>query len=201
MQRLAILISGSGTNMEAIVHNTQPGGMLEGLCQVAVVISNKPNALGLEKAKALGIPVICVPSAGRSREDFENDLLDVLKEHQPELIVLAGFMRVLSPVMTNAYKNQIINIHPADTRAFQGVGGYRWAYENGLKQTHITVHYIDEGVDTGPIIDQMSVDIEQCKNVEEVTQVGLAAERLFYSKVIRNLLVKELKKEVLCAGS
>lgn len=201
MKRIAILISGNGSNMEAIVRNTQPGGALTGLCEVAVVISNKPEAAGLDKAKSLGTHTVCIPSGGCSRKAFEEGLLLSLASYQADWIVLAGFMRILSEAVTQTYKNKIINIHPADTRAFQGVGGYRWAFEKGLRKTYITVHYVDEGVDTGPIIEQMPVDINSCKNLEEVTKVGLAAEQVFYSKVLRNLLLKELKEEVLCVES
>ena len=186
-KRIAIFISGRGSNMEAIVHQAQHG-ILKDVCEVVLVFSNKPGAKGLEVARQLGVPTAVIPSKGKTREEFEKEVLELLKPYRPDYIVLAGFMRILSPVFVRAYKNRIVNIHPADTKLFQGVGGYEWAFENKLPTTKITVHFVDEGVDTGPIIAQREVDLRGADTLEEVERRGLQAEHEFYSQALKKLL-------------
>ncbi len=188
-KRIAIFISGRGSNMEAIVRQVQDG-ILKDVCEIALVFSNKPQAKGLEIAKKFGLPVAAIPSKGKSREAFEREVLELLQPYRIDYVVLAGFMRILSPLFIRAYKNRIINIHPADTRLFQGVGGYEWAFENKLPSTKITVHFVDEGVDTGPIIAQREVDLCGADTLEEVERRGLAAEHEFYSQALRKVLTE-----------
>jgi len=188
-KRIAIFISGRGSNMEAIVRQVQDG-ILKDVCEIALVFSNKPQAKGLEIAKKFGLPVAAIPSKGKSREAFEREVLELLQPYRIDYVVLAGFMRILSPLFIRAYKNRIINIHPADTRLFQGVGGYEWAFENKLPSTKITVHFVDEGVDTGPIIAQREVDLRGADTLEEVERRGLAAEHEFYSQALRKVLTE-----------
>lgn len=194
--RLAILISGRGSNMAAILRESREG-ILKGLCEVAVVVSNKCSAAGLETARHAGVPAICVPSEGKKRRAFEGELIETLEPYKPDYIILAGFMRILTPFFIHHYRNRILNIHPADTTQFQGIGGYEWAFEKGLKETKITVHLIDDGVDTGPVIAQKTVDLKGADTLEEVEKRGLAIERTFYSEVIRDILTGQLKiKEI-----
>ena len=188
-KRIAIFISGRGSNMEAIARQVQDG-ILKDVCEIALVFSNKPQAKGLEIAKKFGLPVAAIPSKGKSREAFEREVLELLQPYRIDYVVLAGFMRILSPLFIRAYKNRIINIHPADTRLFQGVGGYEWAFENKLPSTKITVHFVDEGVDTGPIIAQREVDLRGADTLEEVERRGLAAEHEFYSQALRKVLME-----------
>ena len=188
-KRIAIFISGRGSNMEAIARQVQDG-ILKDVCEIALVFSNKPQAKGLEIAKKFGLPVAAIPSKGKSREAFEREVLELLQPYRIDYVVLAGFMRILSPLFIRAYKNRIINIHPADTRLFQGVGGYEWAFENKLPSTKITVHFVDEGVDTGPIIAQREVDLRGADTLEEVERRGLAAEHEFYSQALRKVLTE-----------
>ena len=188
-KRIAIFISGRGSNMEAIARQVQDG-ILKDVCEIALVFSNKPQARGLEIAKKFGLPVAAIPSKGKSREAFEREVLELLQPYRIDYVVLAGFMRILSPLFIRAYKNRIINIHPADTRLFQGVGGYEWAFENKLPSTKITVHFVDEGVDTGPIIAQREVDLRGADTLEEVERRGLAAEHEFYSQALRKVLTE-----------
>ena len=188
-KRIAIFISGRGSNMEAIARQVQDG-ILKDVCEIALVFSNKPQAKGLEIAKKFGLPVAVIPSKGKSREAFEREVLELLQPYRIDYVVLAGFMRILSPLFIRAYKNRIINIHPADTRLFQGVGGYEWAFENKLPSTKITVHFVDEGVDTGPIIAQREVDLRGADTLEEVERRGLAAEHEFYSQALRKVLME-----------
>ncbi len=188
-KRIAIFISGRGSNMEAIARQVQDG-ILKDVCEIALVFSNKPQAKGLEIAKKFGLPVAAIPSKGKSREAFEREVLELLQPYRIDYVVLAGFMRILSPLFIRAFKNRIINIHPADTRLFQGVGGYEWAFENKLPSTKITVHFVDEGVDTGPIIAQREVDLRGADTLEEVERRGLAAEHEFYSQALRKVLTE-----------
>jgi phosphoribosylglycinamide formyltransferase 1 len=185
--RIAILISGRGSNMEAIVRNSRSGA-LEPCCEVAVVVSNRRSAAGLTIARALGVPTACVESRGKSRERFDAELLEVLEPRQVEYVVLAGFMRVLSAGFVRRFRDRIINIHPADTALHQGLGGYEWARARGLEQTAITVHLVDEGLDTGPVIARCPVDLRGAGSLAEVEQRGLAVEHRFYSKVLRGIL-------------
>ncbi|MCD6235083.1 MAG: phosphoribosylglycinamide formyltransferase [Candidatus Marinimicrobia bacterium] len=189
--RLAILISGRGSNMAAILKECREG-ILKGLCEVVLVISNKDSATGLETARKAGIPAVCVSSKGKKRREFEVELIESLEPYKPDYIILAGFMRILTPFFIHRYRNRILNIHPADTARFQGIGGYEWAFEKGLKETKITVHLIDDGVDTGPVLAQRTVDLRGAETLEEVEKRGLAVERAFYSEVIRDVLTGKI---------
>ncbi len=188
--KLAVLISGRGSNMKAILEESR-SGILKGLCKVAVVVSNRCDAPGLDTAREAGVDALCVPSKGKKRQEFEMELAEVLEPYKPDYIVLAGFMRILTPWFINLYRNRILNIHPADTDKFQGVGGYEWAFENNLQETKITVHYIDDGVDTGPVIARKTVDLRGADSLEEVRHRGLKVERQFYSEVIRDVILNK----------
>jgi phosphoribosylglycinamide formyltransferase-1 len=185
-KRIAILISGRGSNMEAIVRQAQ-GGILQDCCEVVLALSNKAGAKGLESAAYLGIPVVCIESKGKTREAFDQEVVDYLKPFNLDYIILAGFMRILSPALIRNYRNRIINIHPADTREFQGVGAYEWAFRNRKSSTMITVHFVDEGVDTGQVIAREEVDLRGADTLEEVEYRGLAVEHRFYSQVLRRV--------------
>lgn len=186
-KRIAIFISGRGSNMEILVRQAQ-NGILKNVCEVALVFSNKPQARGLAVAQKLGIETAVIPSKGRRREDFDREVAALLEPYRIDYIVLAGFMRILSPVLIKAYKNKIINIHPADTDEFQGVGAYEWAFKQKKETTKITVHFVDEGVDTGRVIAKREVDLRGAETLEEVERRGLAVEHRFYSEALFNLL-------------
>ena len=119
--------------------------------------------------------------------------MDFLKNYNLDYIVLAGYMRILSSVFISAYRNKIINIHPADTSEFQGIGAYEWAFENKMEYTKITVHFVDEGVDTGIVIGKQVVDLRECKTLDEVEKIGLATEHTFYSEALRRVFCGEYK--------
>jgi phosphoribosylglycinamide formyltransferase-1 len=184
--RIAILISGRGSNMEAILRAVCEGA-LGRLCEVAVVFANRSDAAGLERARAYGVPVACVESRGRTRRGFEKEMLAALEPFRPEWLVLAGFDRVLSPLVVRRYPGRIVNIHPADSTRFQGLGGYEWAFEQGLPETAITVHLVDEGVDTGPILVRERVDLRGVETLAEVKRRGLAVEHALYPRVLEQL--------------
>ena len=186
-KRIAIFISGRGSNMEILVRQAQ-NGILKNVCEVALVFSNKPQARGLAVVQKLGIETAVIPSKGRRREDFDREVAALLEPYRIDYIVLAGFMRILSPVLIKAYTNKTINIHPADTDEFQGVGAYEWAFKQKKETTKITVHFVDEGVDTGRVIAKREVDLRGAETLEEVERRGLAVEHRFYSEALFNLL-------------
>ena len=186
--RLAILLSGRGSNMLALLEATR-NGVLKGLAEVVVVFSNKPDAFGLEAAAALGCPVASLPSQGRKRETFDAEAAQLLQQYQPDLVVLAGYMRILSPAFIQPFTGRIVNIHPADTHQHQGLHAYEWAFENKLPETKITVHLVDEGLDTGPIIAQQTVDLRGADTMAEIERRGLAVEHELYANALAGLIM------------
>ncbi|WP_082115909.1 phosphoribosylglycinamide formyltransferase [Hymenobacter terrenus] len=185
--RLAILLSGRGSNMLALVQATQTG-MLQDLAEVAVVFSNKPDAPGLELAAAHGCSVASLPSQGRKREAFDAEAAALLQQYQPDFVVLAGYMRILSPAFIQPFAGRILNIHPADTHQHQGLHAYEWAFDNKLTETKITVHVVDEGLDTGPILAQQVVDLRGADTLAEVERRGLAVEHRLYAQTLADLI-------------
>jgi phosphoribosylglycinamide formyltransferase-1 len=186
-KRIAIFISGRGSNMEAILRQIRDGALGEVALPV-LVFSNQPEAKGLHTAIDFGVSVACIPNKGLKREQYDQKVLQLLGIYDIDYIVLAGYMRILSPVLVRAYPRRIINIHPADTRQHQGLHGYEWAWQQQLPQTYVTVHYVDEGLDTGNIIAQAEVDLRGCASLEEVERRGLAVEHQLYSQTLLSLL-------------
>lgn len=187
VKQILILISGRGSNMQAIARNIQTG-ILQDICEVQAVFSNNQDALGLQKAKEMDIYAHCIPSNGKKKKTYNSLLFKWLKSENPDLIVLAGYMKILPPEITKEFPHKIINIHPADTIKHQGLHGYKWAWDNKLLQTKVTVHYVDEGLDTGAIIAQRRVDLQGCSSLEEVKQRGLKVEHEFYSECLKKIL-------------
>ena len=185
--RLAILLSGRGSNMMALVEATKTG-VLKGLAEVAIVFSNQPDAFGLEAAAALGCPVAALPSQGRKREAFDAEAAQLLQQYQPDLVVLAGYMRILSPAFIQPFAGRILNIHPADTQQHQGLHAYEWAFDSKLPETKITVHLVDEGLDSGPILAQQAVDLRGADTLAEVERRGLAVEHELYAQALADLI-------------
>ena len=163
MLRLAVLVSGGGTNLQAILDGIDKGTITN--AKVSVVVSNNKNAYALTRAQKAGIPAVCVsPKDYENREAFNRALLETIQSHQPDLVVLAGCLVVIPPEMVEAYPNRIINIHPALIPSFCGTGYYglkvhEAALARGVKVTGATVHFVDAGTDTGPIILQKAVEI------------------------------------------
>jgi phosphoribosylglycinamide formyltransferase-1 len=188
LARLAILLSGRGSNMLALAEAVRVGA-LRGVAEIAVVFSNDPAAPGLESAAALGLPTASLPSKGRKRESFDLEVVAELKTYQPDYVVLAGYMRVLSPAFVRAFAGRIINIHPADTHQHQGLHAYEWAFDNRLPETKITVHLVDEGLDTGPVLAQQVVNLVGADTLAEVQRRGLAVEHKLYAETLANLLM------------
>jgi phosphoribosylglycinamide formyltransferase-1 len=190
-QRLAILLSGRGSNMVALVHAVQ-NGVLRELAEVAIVFSNHPEAGGLTTAANLGCPTASLSSQGRKRAEYDAEVVELLREYQPDYLVLAGYMRILSPVFIRAFAGRILNIHPADTHQHQGLHAYEWAFEKQLPETKITVHLVDEGLDTGPVLAQQPVDLRGATTLAEVEQRGLAVEHQLYAETLARLLTGQL---------
>lgn len=163
MLKLAVLVSGGGTNLQAIMDCINNGKITN--AQIQVVISNKEEAFGLERARKAGIPARCIsPKSYEKREDFNGALLGEIQSHDIDLVVLAGYLVILPEILVQEYQNRIINIHPSLLPSFGGVGCYglkvhEKVLERGCKVTGATVHFVDEGTDTGPIILQKSVEV------------------------------------------
>ena len=191
MKKLAILISGRGSNMRALAQSCQ-AGVLKGKAQICAVLSNRAEALGLQWAQELGLynKALCSQIAGQKntpRSIFESALLAELTKREPDLIVLAGFDHLLSASFVDKYPRQIINIHPADPAQFRGLHAYRWAWRNKLTTTTITVHRVDKGMDTGPVLAQAPVDLRGALSLQDIEARGLAVEHRLYSQVIAQL--------------
>ena len=165
MLKLAVLVSGGGTNLQAII-DAISAGKITNAC-ISVVISNNANAYALERARAHGIEALCIsPKDFESREAFNQAFLDKLNSYNVDLVVLAGFLVVLPEMMIKEYTNRIVNIHPSLIPSFCGTGYYglkvhEGVLSRGVKVTGATVHFVDEGTDTGPIILQKAVEVEQ----------------------------------------
>lgn len=185
--RIAILISGRGSNMEAIVEQVR-GGLLAGRCEIAGVISSRPGAPGLDRARELGLPAVALDARGMERNAYDEALLAALEESAADVVVLAGYMRILSPRVVAKYRGRILNIHPADTALHQGLGGYGWAFARHLPSTKITVHLVDEGLDTGAVLAQREVDLRGADTLAEVERRGLAVEHELYAETLKAFL-------------
>jgi len=185
-KRVAILISGRGSNMEAIVREAQ-SGVLHECCDPVLVVSSTPDAPGLAVARAMGVETRVLSSRPLRRAALDAALVALLEPYRIDYVVLAGFMRILGTQMIRRYRDRIVNVHPADTRLFRGIGGYEWAWESRLETTMITVHLVDEGVDTGHILAQAPVSLKGVESREELERRGLAVEHQLYSRVLRGL--------------
>ena len=180
--RLGILISGRGSNFEAIA-NSIAQRKLD--AEIAIVIANKVSAGGLEIARQRGIPMRAIPSQGMDREAYDKLLVDELRTHEVELVCLAGFMRLLSANFVRAFPNRVLNIHPSLLPAFPGLDAQRQALEHGVKVTGCTVHFVDEFLDSGPIILQSAVPVLDRDTVETLSARILLQEHSIYSQAIQ----------------
>ena len=183
--RLGILISGRGSNMVAIVDAVKSGEIPDS--EVAVVISDKPNAAGLERARERGVETIVVERRGRSRDDHDAEIISALKARSVELVCLAGYMRLLSPSFIHAFADRIINIHPSLLPAFPGLHVHERVIESGTATSGCTVHYVDEELDHGDIILQRQVPVKVGDTPETLAARILAEEHGLYVEAIRSL--------------
>lgn len=192
MKHLAILLSGRGSNFEAIARNVQAGTIP---AKIAVVISNLKEAPGLAHAKEMSFETRFIPSQGKEREAYDRELAAVLKQFHVDLVCLAGFRRVLSPYFIREFPQRILNIHPALLPAFPGMDAQKLALEYGVKFTGCTVHIVDEGVDTGPIVCQAVVPVLDDDTVETLSARILKEEHRIYTEAICLLLEDRIRIE------
>jgi phosphoribosylglycinamide formyltransferase-1 len=190
MKRIGILLSGRGSNFEAIAQQIDKGNLN---AEVAVVVSNVESAPGLQRARERGFDVFSANSKGLSREAFDRQVIHVLEEKRVDLVCLAGFMRLLSPSFIQAFRNRILNIHPSLLPAFPGLDAQRQALEYGVKVSGCTVHFVDEGLDSGPIIMQAVVPVLDGDTEESLSARILEQEHQIYSKAIQHVLDGQIR--------
>jgi phosphoribosylglycinamide formyltransferase-1 len=183
--RLGILISGRGSNFEAIA-GAIARRKLE--AEIAIVISNRASAPGLEIARERGIPLRVIPSQGMDREAYDRLLIDELRTHEVDLVCLAGFMRLLSAHFVRAFPQRVLNIHPSLLPAFPGLDAQRQALDHGVKITGCTVHFVDEFLDSGPIVIQSAVPVLDDDTPETLSARILAQEHVIYSQAIQYIV-------------
>lgn len=182
---LGVLVSGNGTNLQAIL-DAAGSGQLD--ARVRCVISNRVGAFALERASRSGVPALTIAhGAHASREDFDRALIAALREHGAEWIVLAGFMRLLTPEFLRAFPGRVLNIHPSLLPAFPGVNAMKQALDHGAKETGCTVHFVDEGMDTGPIIAQRTVPILPGDDESSLAERMHRVEHELYVEVLAGL--------------
>ncbi len=192
MKRLGILLSGRGSNFEAIADNVAAGKIP---AEIAVVISNRPEARGLEVARQRGLNAVCIPSKGMEREAYDRLLIEELKKNRVDLICLAGFMRLLSAMFVREFPLRILNIHPSLLPAFPGLDAQHQALEHGVKISGCTVHFVDENLDAGPIIVQAAVPVLNDDTVETLSARILKEEHRIYTEAINIVLSGKFRIE------
>jgi phosphoribosylglycinamide formyltransferase 1 len=185
-KRIGVLLSGRGSNFEALADSVAAGRIPN--AEIAIVISNRENAPGLDKALARGIPALAIPSRGLEREAYDKLVLAALADKKVDLVCLAGYMRLLSPVFVAAFRNRILNIHPSLLPAFPGLESQRQALEHGAKFSGCTVHFVDENLDAGPIILQAAVPIQDDDTAETLSERVLREEHRIYTEAVRIVL-------------
>lgn len=185
MRRLGILLSGRGSNFEAIAESIAAGRLD---AEIAVVIANRPEAPGLERARQRGLTAVCIPSKGLEREAYDRLLVAELGNHNVDLVCLAGYMRLLSSVFIQAYPMRIVNIHPSLLPAFPGLDAQHQALAHGVKFSGCTVHFVDEHLDAGPIIQQAVVPVEDGDTDDTLSARILREEHRIYSEALGTVL-------------
>ena len=191
MKRIGILLSGRGSNFEAIANNLKSGKIAD--AEIAVVISNREDAGGIEIARSLGLEAIVIPSKGKAREDHDREMVAALQKHRVDLICLAGYMRLLSPWFVKQFPHKILNIHPSLLPAFPGLEAQQQAFAYGVKATGCTVHFVDEELDHGPIIVQKAVAVHDGDDEHTLAARILEQEHIAYSEAINLVLNREFR--------
>lgn len=188
--RLIVMASGGGSNLQAILDHIKSGQLI---AQVVAVISDQKEAYALQRAKQAGIPVYFIdPDQALSKEDYERQLVDICNQYEPDYICLAGYMRLLTAAFIHAFSNKVLNIHPSLLPAFKGLAAQKQALDYGVKVTGCTVHFVDIGMDTGPIIAQKTVPVLPDDSIDTLTQRILKAEHQLYSEVLILLQQKKV---------
>ena len=192
--KLAVLASGRGSNLQAIIDNIEKGALS---AELAVVISDQPDAYALERAKKHNIPAVHVSAKGYKgkRDEYDALLVKELQKRNVDLVCLAGFMRIISPVLIRAFPNRILNIHPSLLPSFPGLHVQKKAIDHGVKFSGCTVHFVDEDMDTGPIIIQAVVPILDSDTEDSLSERILKQEHKIYSRAIQLFAEGRLKIE------
>lgn len=186
MKNLGILLSGRGSNFEAIANNIVTGRIPE--ARIAVVISNKEDAKGVEIARQRGLTALVIPSKGKQREEHDREVVAALKQHKVDLVCLAGYMRLLSPWFVQQFPHRILNIHPSLLPAFPGLEAQQQAFAYGVKVAGCTVHFVDEELDHGAIIVQKTVPVLDSDDEHSLSARILEQEHIAYSEAISIVL-------------
>ncbi len=185
-QRIGVLLSGRGSNFEALAESVAAGRIPN--AEIALVVSNREGAAGIERAKSRGIETRVIPSKGLQREEHDRQVVAALQEKGVELVCLAGYMRLLSPLFVRAFPGKILNVHPSLLPAFPGLEAQRQALEHGAKVTGCTVHFVDENLDAGPIVLQATVTIRDDDTAETLSERILREEHRIYSEAVKIVL-------------
>jgi phosphoribosylglycinamide formyltransferase-1 len=191
--RIGVLLSGRGSNFEALADSVAAGRIPD--AEIAIVISNREGAPGIERAKARRLTTRVLPSKGLEREAFDRQVVAVLNEYKVDLVCLAGYMRLLSPYFVKAFPNRILNIHPSLLPSFPGLESQRQALEYGVKFAGCTVHFVDENLDAGPIILQAVVPVADDDTEETLSAKILMEEHRIYSEAVKIVLAGKFKLE------
>jgi phosphoribosylglycinamide formyltransferase-1 len=185
-QRIGVLLSGRGSNFEALAESVAMGRIPN--AEIALVVSNREGTAGIEKARARGIETRVIPSKGLQREEHDRLVVAALQEKGVELVCLAGYMRLLSPLFVRAFPSRILNVHPSLLPAFPGLEAQRQALEHGVKVSGCTVHFVDENLDAGPIVIQATVAIRDDDTAETLSERILREEHRIYSEAVKIVL-------------
>ena len=185
-KRIGILLSGRGSNFEAIADSVAAGRIPN--AEIAVVVSNRENAPGIEKARQRGLEAVVIPSKGRQREEYDREVVALLEAKKIDLVCLAGFMRLLSPYFVEHFRNRILNIHPALLPAFPGLEAQKQALEWGVKYSGCSVHFVDENLDAGPIVAQAVVPVHDDDTEEVLAARILREEHRIYTEAVNLVL-------------
>jgi phosphoribosylglycinamide formyltransferase-1 len=192
-KRIGVLLSGRGSNFEALADSVVAGRIPN--AEIAVVVSNREGAPGIDKARQRNVPARVIPSKGLEREAYDRQVVAVLQEHKVDLVCLAGYMRLLSPFFVASYPQRILNIHPSLLPSFPGLESQRQALEYGVKFAGCTVHFVDENLDAGPIILQATVPVGDGDTEATLSARILAEEHRVYSEAVRIVLEGKYKIE------
>jgi phosphoribosylglycinamide formyltransferase-1 len=192
-KRIGVLLSGRGSNFEALAESVASGRIPN--AEIAIVISNRDGAPGIDRAKSRDVATHVIPSKGLERELYDRQVVAVLNEHKVDLVCLAGYMRLLSPYFVAAFPNRILNIHPSLLPSFPGLESQRQALEYGVKFAGCTVHLVDENLDAGPIVLQSVVPVEDNDTEDALSARILQEEHRIYSEAVRIVLEGRYKIE------
>src|ERR1700704_763264 len=190
-KRIGVLLSGRGSNFEALAESVAAGRISN--AEIAIVISNREGAPGIQRAESRGIQTRVIPSKGLEREVYDRQVVAALNEHKVDLVCLAGYMRLLSPFFVASFPNRILNIHPSLLPSFPGLESQRQALEYGVKFAGCTVHFVDENLDAGPIVLQATVPIRDDDTEETLSSRILAEEHRIYTEAVRIVLEGKYK--------